>query len=307
MSICIDIVVRTRADATRSKLLFRALDSIQDQRGIEARPIVVVNGSDVDPETWSALQKRKGIRLHREKVGSAALSMVAGRRLVEAAYFGFLDDDDDLIANTLHKPVTWLDSQANYDAIITNGYFAAPDGTVSPLNQFTDQSISKHPALMLVENGWLVPGAFVFRTSGVPYSMFNPSWSNMEWTRLAFELCGAKKRLHFMDIPTMRYHDTPGSLSKHVRHHEAELQLLGEVKQDARLEGEARRAAGYKYLRTLHNLSMAYRRQQQWRRAWACHLRSLQWPYTFKYLAFSRKLFLPAGLFGGQSRQRNDS
>jgi hypothetical protein len=153
---------------------------------------------------------------------------------------------------------------------------------------------------MLVENGWLVPGAFVFRTSSVPSSMFNPRWNNMEWTRLAFELCGEKKRLHFLDVSTMRYHDTPGSLSKHVRHHEAELQLLAEVKQDTRLEGEARQAAGYKYLRTLHNLSMAYRRQHQWRRAWVCHLRSLRWPYTFKYLAFSRKLLLPAGLFGGQ-------
>ncbi len=301
MSVTLDVIVRTRADAPRSKLLFRALDSIQDQNGIKARPIVVVNGQKFDASTLSVLEDRLGILLHRVEHASAGLALVAGRRLVTAPFFAYLDDDDELIADSLLRPLRWLESHPGCDALISNGHFVKDGGALSELIHITDHLRVGSPALSLMEDSWLQPGAFIFRTETIPLSMMDSGWSHMEWTHLAFELCAEHKRLHFMDIKTVRYYDTTGSLSKRRQHQEAALDLLRLVSHDARLDYEARRQAHRKYLRTLHTLAMAYWDRGQYMRAWRCHLGSLRLPYTFKYLLFSRKLIWPFG-----ARHRRD-
>ena len=105
----LDVIVRTLADAQRSGLLFRALDSIQSRSGVTARPIVVVNGQRFDAATLAALKSRPGILLHQEQQASAGLALVAGRKLVTAPFFSYLDDDE-LIAGSLKRadrPASW--------------------------------------------------------------------------------------------------------------------------------------------------------------------------------------------------------
>jgi len=293
MMLSLDVVVRTLADAQRSELLFRALDSIQNQPGIAARPIVVVNGQKFDPATLEALKARPGILLHQEQQASMRVARAAGRKLVTAPFFSYLDDDDELIPGSLLEPMQWLDSHSDCDVLISNGYFVGVDGSLSELIHIADHVSSKQPALSLLEDCWLQQGAFIFRTSSIPLAMMDADWTNMEWTHLAFELCAERKSLHFMDLPTMRYHDTPGSMSKLIRHHEAEQNLLGQIRRDDRFDPYVRREVGRKYLRTLHNLAMIYWQHGHRLRAWRCHLGSLRPPYTFKYLLFSRKLLWP--------------
>lgn len=293
MMLSLDVVVRTLADAQRSELLFRALDSIQNQKGIAARPIVVVNGQRFDPATLAALKERPGILLHQEQQASMKVARAAGRNLVTAPFFSYLDDDDELIAGSLLEPMRWLDGHPDCDVMICNGYFVKVDGSLSELIHITDHVRTGQPALSLLDDCWLQQGAFIFRTSSIPPAMLDADWSNMEWTHLAFELCAERKRLHFMDVPTMRYYDTPGSMSKLMRHHEAEQELLKGVWCDDRFDSDVRREVGRKYLRTLHNLAMTYWQHGHRLRAWRCHLGSLRPPYTFEYLLFSRKLLWP--------------
>lgn len=289
----IDIVVRTKADAARSSLLFRALDSIQGQRGVNARPIVVVNGTNVDAATLAVLETRPGIFLHREQQASAGLAMAVGRSQVTAPYFTFLDDDDELIPDSLCEPLSWIEEHDECDVLISNGYIVKPDGSRNELIHIAGHARLAHPALGLLTDGWLVPGAFICRSAAAPKRMLGAGWSNMEWTRLAFELCAEHKRLHFMDVPTVLYHDTAGSLSKQTRHQEAQLELMAQVRCDVRLDTETRRAAARKYLRTLHHLAIKYRTEGRYFRAWRYHLGSLRLPYTFRYLFVTRKLILP--------------
>lgn len=296
MSIVLDVIVRTMADAPRSESLFRALDSIQDQSGVEVQPIVVVNGQKFDASTLAVLENRPGILLHRVQHASAGLALVAGRRLVTAPFFAYLDDDDELIAGSLLGPLKWLESYPECDVLISNGHFVKDDGTLSELIHIADHLRVDSPALSLLEDSWLQPGAFIFRTEGIPPSMMDSGWSHMEWTHLAFELCAEHKRLHFMDVKTVRYYDTPGSMSKQTQHQEAALDLLQSVRRDARMGHEVQRKADEKYFRTLHNLALTYWEQGQHLRAWRCHLGSLRPPHTFRYLLFSRKLIWPFGI-----------
>ncbi len=290
----IDVIVRTRADAFRSELLFRALDSIRAQEGVHARPIVVVNGQDFDSATMAGLEQFPDILLHIEREASARVARVAGRRLVTAPYFAYLDDDDELIGGSLLGPMHWLEAHPGCDVMVTNGYFVK-DG--EPLTEFTH--IADHvayPVLSLLDESWLQPGAFVCRTGAVPSEMLASDWNNLEWTHLAFELCAEGKRLHFMDVPTVYYSDTPGSMSKETQQDEAAVDLLRLVRNDTRLGVEVRSAAYEKYLRLLHDLAWRYWKQGQYRLAWQCHLASLRSPQTFRYLLFSRKLLWPGSV-----------
>lgn len=291
MSLSIDVIVRTLGDAPRSGVLFRALDSIQGQKGITTRPIVVVNGDKFERTTITALQNRPGILLHQEQQASMKVARAAGRALVTAPFFAYLDDDDELIVDSLLEPMSWLDSHPDCDVLICNGYFVKAGGVCTESTNLATHV--SDPATGLLKECWLSPGACVFRTASVPVDILSADWTNMEWTQLAFELCAARKRLHFMDVPTVRYYDTPGSTSKQIQHHEAEVRLLRLVQRDARLDPDVRLQANRKYLRVLHDLSMKYWRVGQFGRAWRCHLMSLQFPYTLKYLPFSRKLLWP--------------
>jgi hypothetical protein len=293
VSITLDVIVRTLADASRSKLLFRALDSIQSRSGVKARPIVVVNGQRFDAATLAALKSRPGILLHHEQQASAGLALVAGRKLVTAPFFSYLDDDDELIAGSLTGPMRWLESHPDCDVLINNGYFVKDGGALVESTHIA--SHIAQPAVSLLDECWLSPGACIFRTAGVPSDLLNADWSHLEWTRMAFELCAQRKRLHLMDVKTVRYNDTPGSLSKQLQHQEAALALLREVRRDKRLHPVVRRGAYRKYLRTLHNLATSNWKHGRVGHAWRCHFESLRPPYTFKYLLFSRKLLWPFG------------
>lgn len=295
MSLSLDVIVRTLADPPRSTLLFRALDSIQNQSGVTARPIVVVNGQKFDVATLEALKKRPGILLHQEREASAGQAMVAGRNLVAAPFFSYLDDDDELIEGSLLEPMRWLDSHPESDVLINNGYFVKSDGTMSESTHL-DTHVGD-PVMGLLKECWLSPGACLFRTASVPNGMLSAEWDHLEWTHLAFELCAERKRLHFLDVATVRYSDTPGSLSKQMKHHEAALDLLRQVKRDSRLDRAVRRQAHRKYLRVLHDLAMTYWRRGRYVEAWYRHLGSLRPPQTFEYLLFTRKLLWP---FGGR-------
>jgi glycosyltransferase involved in cell wall biosynthesis len=288
--LALDVIVRTLADTQRSDLLFRALDSIQNQRGVSARPIVVVNGDRYDPCTLAELERRPNIVLHRLQRASTADAVAEGRRLVTASYFAYLDDDDVLIPDSLLGPLEWLESDADCDVLISNGYFVKEGGELSEFIHISDHIKIGQPALSLLDDGWLAPGTSIFRTKSIPQDMLDSHRDQMEWTYLAFEICAAKKRLHFMNIPTALYYDTPGSMSKHVAHQEAALDLMRSIRSDRRMSRDVRRKADRKYHRLLHILAAEYRKKADLRRAWRYHLASMRPPYTFDYLLFSRKL-----------------
>lgn len=291
--LAMDVVVRTLADASRSELLFRALDSIQSQKGISARPIVVVNGEHHNQDTLRALEQRSGILLRFVAQASAGRARAAGHRLATAEFLSFLDDDDIFMENALLKPLTWLADHPRCDVVVTNGYFVREGGKLVESSHLADHVAN--PALSLLDENWLSPGASIFRTRSIPPDVLDADCDHQEWTRMAFELCARGKQAHFMDVPTVLYHDTPGSLSKQPKHRRASLDLLEFVRKDARLAPGVRKKAERKYRNTLHMLAMQSWEEGEAARAWRYHLASLCPPGTLKYLLFSRRLLWPGG------------
>lgn len=215
----------------------------------------------------------------------------AGRKLVTAPYFTYLDDDDELIAGALQSPLAWLDQHPLDHAIITNGLFIRSGGRLDPSSHLAMHI--NDPAMGLLSECWLSPGAFVFRTASISQSVCSADWGQLEWSQLAFELCATRAKIHFMDVATVRYSDTPGSMSKQISHHEANLKLLRSIRSDERLAPQVRSGADRKYLRSLHNMVPLYLASGDRAGAWRCHLGSLRPPYTLKFLLFTRKLLWP--------------
>ncbi|MHB8425390.1 MAG: glycosyltransferase [Gammaproteobacteria bacterium] len=295
MTVTIDVIVRTLADAGRSEILFRALDSIQHQSGVVARPVVVVNGDRYDSATLTALESREGIRLHYLQQASAGRARDVGRSLVTAPYFAFLDDDDVLVKDTLLKPLAWLDDHPQCDVLITNRYVVKDDRQSLEIVHLAEHA--SQPALSLLDECWLSPGASFFRTESITTDLINDNRSYQEWTVLAFRLCTEGKRIHFMDVPTAIYNDTPDSMSKDMEYHEAALDVLQLIRHESGVHTQIYKRAEQKYWNTLHVLAMSYWKQGQYGRAWRYHLASMRPPHTFKYLLFSRKLLWPFGRY----------
>lgn len=291
MTISIDVIVRTMANRARANALFRALDSIQDQAGVSARPIVVVNGQRTDGTVLTALAKRPAILLRRIPEASPGRAMAEGRKLVAAPYFGYLDDDDTLVASSLRMPLEWIDTHATCDVLVTNGRFVKANGTSYDSTHIADHI--NDATMGLLRECWLSPGAFICRTKSMPVSLLDLEWNNLEWTRLAFELCALGKRINFFDIQTVRYNDTPGSTSKQLAQDEASIRLWKWVGNDARFSRATRRGARRNYAHALHDMAWKYSQGGYNRQAWTCHFASLRSLQMLKYLAFTRKLIFP--------------
>src|SRR6187549_269028 len=93
----ITIIIPTACEARRVSLLHRALDSVVAQEGVDVHPVVVVNGSRVDESLCASIVARPGVTVLRRDEGNVSAARRAGMRLVDGAYFGFLDDDDEFL------------------------------------------------------------------------------------------------------------------------------------------------------------------------------------------------------------------
>lgn len=287
----IDIVIRTLALEERQDGLLRALDSIQSQMHLAARPIVVVNGERYHPPLVEALRQRPGVLFHYMPQASAGRALAVGRALVTAPYFMFLDDDDALVESGLQQLAEHISSHADWDVIITNGY----DSTDGKLSPWVPDLLSHatHPARSLMAECWLSSGSGIFRTASISTRFLEINRDYHEWTYIAFLLMVEGKRVRFLDIPVVTYYHTKGSASKSFEYAEATVDLLEKMKSDSRVDGETRRLLERKYRNTLHCLALPYWRRGARLKAWRYHLRSMRPPFTLKYLLFSRKLLVP--------------
>lgn len=290
-AISVDVVIRTLCVADRRQALLHALDTVAAQADIATRAIVVVNGQRFDAALRDEIAARQDVLLVQLDTASVIEAGLAGRDHVEAPLFTFLDDDDELIPNTLAEPAYWLTGHPACDVAVCNLYRES-DGQRVLAN--SDMRVHcANPLLTLMSGCWLCPGAAVFRTCSIERELFNFSRPFMEWTTLAFRLLAENKTLHFMEPATVVYKDTAGSLSKGSIHQENALLALAEIMAHPICDPRTRSLARYKYANTLHVLAMQYWEQRAHVKAWNRHLRSLKNGGLTRYALFTRKLLLP--------------
>ncbi len=217
-----EIVVPTLAETQRAPQLMRAIDSILREGG---RALVVINGTRFDPAVKSQLESLQGIRLLCIAEAGLPNALHVGRCAVSGEYFGFLDDDDYLLARSIALRESFLDAHPRFDAVVTNGLREEWKDDRRLFKGAADlDRIARDPLAALMQANWMTPCGALYRTATVPSELFLGLTRYTEWTDVAFRLTQGYQ-FGFVLEHTFVQSDTPGSLSKHANQARFTLEL----------------------------------------------------------------------------------
>lgn len=270
----------------------RAIRSVVTQEQVAVEIIVVVNGNRFDPQCYQELMGRPELKVVYQQQGSAPLAARLGRSMVAAPFFAFLDDDDEYLPGALSHRLQPMLTDEGVDYVASNGFRRLGDEDRIVVRQI--KAIGRDPLLALNTENWLASCGGLFRSTSVSVDYFDGKTAYLEWTFLAYELASSL-RMAFVDVPTFRIYDSPGSLSKSRAYREAEIAVLAKVL-DLDLPRKVKRSVRLKRGRAYHTMSADHCGGGDIHSAWRYHFASLLSPQGWKYLLYTRKLvgsFLP--------------
>jgi glycosyltransferase involved in cell wall biosynthesis len=250
----ITIIIPTACEARRASLLHRALDSVVAQQGVDVHPVVVVNGPRVDESLCASIVARTGVTVLRRDEGNVSAARRAGMRLVDGAYFGFLDDDDEFLPDALRTRTEHLDRDGAVDVVFTNGRVRTPDSDylIAP----PGQALDVRPVETFLESNWFASCGCLFRAARVDASHFETRHVYFEWSDLFFRLVAANRRFAYVDAITFRkYEDHPVSMSRSDASRLAYPAFLAELVERP-LPRTVRAALEQRFRRALHDASL---------------------------------------------------
>ena len=284
-----DVIVPTQALPERRALLREALHSILAQQGVQARPLVIINGAEADPALRDALEQDPRCRVAVLPVADLPAALLAGRRLVEAPWFAELDDDDLLLPGALAARLEILTAHHDCDAVVTNGFWR--EAGTDLLHVLDADLVHQDPLRAMLRANWLLPGSWLCRTATVGPELFEAMPSYRETTYLGIRFATAY-RMRFLDRPTVVYRsNTPRSVSG------ARAYLLGaaaaldriltlELPADVRLALQRHLAA----LTTKAAKQFWQAGEGAFADAWRWHVRSLRGRGGWRYLPFTARV-----------------
>lgn len=197
----VSIIIPTLATRERAPYLLKAIDSAISQLHARTIPIVIANGSLYDSELLDILRRRSDIRFVYTEQASQSAAMLLGRNLVATPYFVIFDDDDYLLPHAMITRLQAIQADPLIDVVVTSGLISN-DG-YEAVNIVDFSKIQSDPLNGLLIKNWLLTGSGLFRTATVPSELFIGMPQYLEWTYLAIRLCLEKKRICFIDTPTL--------------------------------------------------------------------------------------------------------
>jgi len=300
----ISVIIPTAGRTSRALLLARAIDSVRNQTGVSAIPIVVLNGTKHDPDLAESLSCRQDIRYVYHPEASLPAALRIGRDRVDTEFFAELDDDDELLPAGLSARLSVLQDDDSAALVVTKGYLR--DGERRWLNIADFGAIEKDPVAALMRESWLPSCAGLFRSDLVGAGIFDDVPRYLEWTYIALRLALTRK-VRFLDQPTFVCSiDTAGSLSKSSGY------LLGQIAAINRMlemdvPAPIRRQLRAKLAASMHNASTYQLAHGHHLAAWRSHLLSLLEPGGYRYAAYTRHLLAPLLGIGRRSSDRDQA
>jgi glycosyltransferase involved in cell wall biosynthesis len=288
------VVIASRCDDARSELLKRACDSVRAMAGnLDYSIIVVANGARVSSSVLDWLAKRSDVHVIRLRSGSYPLARRVGAELANSEFVAFLDDDDELLPNTLTRRVEYFSQHPEVDVLVTDGLRVngSKESRIFPPPEARSSDLVE----TMMHAGWGA-GALVLRAKNVDLAAFDAEFRHLEWTLTALQLA-RQYQVGYLDEPTYRYYeDTPNSLWKMAEHRIAALDVWRRLLKSyagTPYEGTVRRRLGS----ACHVASWEFVRQGKVRDAWRLHIEALTSPGGFAVLPSTARLLL-ASLVG---------
>jgi hypothetical protein len=284
----ITVIIPTLALSERAEFLKRAIESVLSQ-DVRAVPLVVLNGLRKDRQLVAALERDKRVRVVRLSLADLPGALRAGRSHVDTPLFTALDDDDVLLPFALRLRRNALAERPEYAAVVTNGWRRDARGDVLHVPSFDE--VRRDPLRNMLKCNWLLPGAWLGRTHAFQCEVFERMPRYLECTYLGVRLA-TTHRTCFLDVPTVAWSvNTPGSMSKsreYVFGQEEAIRRILEID----LPADVRRRFRQKLADAQHFAARLHLEEGNRRAAWACHLRSLRQPGSWRLLRLTPRLFM---------------
>ncbi len=281
------VVIASRCDDARAAQLQRACESVRAMAGDSDYSIIIVaNGPRVSDSVLAWLATRSDTRVIRLRSGSYPLARRVGAEMADSEFLAFLDDDDELLPNTLAPKIAYFRQHPEVDVLATDG-LCVNGSTITKV--FPPAEVRPaDPIEMMMRVGWGAC-ALTLRAQKIDLSAFDSEFRHLEWTLSAFVLA-RRYKFGFLDEPTYRYYaDTPGSLSKSADGYIAPPELWRRLSQSyagTRYYSAVRR----RYGKVCHNASWECAQQGRVRDAWRLHAQSLLAPGGRAFVLFSARL-----------------
>ena len=292
----VDVLIVSLCAVDRAAAIHRAVDSALSQQDVRARVTIVVNGQRFHRPLFETLQRTPGVRVLYQTEPSIFLARRYAREEVEAPWFGFLDDDDELLPGALAVRVNALAASPAADVVVSNGLLCNGQSTSPMLVDIA--AIRRDPLRSLLARNWLATASALFRSESVPAEYFDVTIRSNDMTYLAFRLA-LEKRILFVDVPTYRKSYSPDSISLTQAWALPALATLDKML-SLPMPRSARRGLRRKCAAAAHQISNIHRERGETALAWRYHLRSLAEPGGFLRYALSTRHLL--GIRGGMRR-----
>ena len=282
----ITVIIPTAGRQQRTISLIKAIDSVLDQKDVDAVPLVVLNGNIYDSDLFSKLKSNKDILLKYIKKGSLPNAIHEGRKMVDTEFFSFLDDDDIYTTNSLALKLIAFNSDKSLDVVVGNGYKVANDGKYKVFSNGC--LLNKQPLRELIKYNWLASCSALFKTNSIGFDFFDRNFKHYEWTYIAYQLTLFRK-IKFINDITYIVNDTDSSLSKSEEYIITQPHLYQKLKRLS-LPEEIYQQIIKKEIQCYHNISNYYLDAKKIKDAWKWHFKSLLSFYGIRYLLYTRKL-----------------
>jgi glycosyltransferase involved in cell wall biosynthesis len=199
----VSIVIATACESVRAAAIERAIASVSGQGVGDLDLIVVANGDRIDARLVERLEGDPRLRLFKLAEGNVSAARQLGLAQAHGEYFGFLDDDDELLPGAIAQRVELMRRHPEADFVVTNGF--VHNGSDVPLvDAALAARINDDPAGSALATTYFASAAALFRTARIEPDIFGFRYKYFEWTYLLFSLLARRKKLRYADCLTYR-------------------------------------------------------------------------------------------------------
>ncbi len=292
MTPTVSIIIPTTALKAREHEIARAIASVLDQSGVDVQPILVVNGARFDPALVASLKADDRVVVVQIDEGNVSRARHAGVRRCDRPFFGFLDDDDEMLPGAVAARLKCFDDAV--DVVVSNGWYRSAQGdeTVIVPDDIM-RRIEHDPLDALLDFNWFSAACGLFRAATMPPALFDIDLKFYECTWIALSLIDQRKTIRRCEIDGFRMHQgTPASASKTKDYCRANPEFIRRMRRFERFGDAFDRTCRRRLPIALNLLSQLEMEWGHYGRAWVAHLRCLA-SGGLGYLPYTRRLLRP--------------
>jgi|CXWL01.1.fsa_nt_gi glycosyltransferase involved in cell wall biosynthesis len=284
----VSIIIPTTCSKHREHCLLRAIDSALDQASIPVEIIVVVNGGKVDHDLFEKIKSNDRLSVLYLTEGNVSKARHFGILKSSHDYFAFLDDDDELLPNTLKQRFDALEADQYVSAVIFNGYiFNGTEDRLAVDDVFYQEVLTSIELSCLTRNIFGSLSA-IFNKRNIDTDIFDIEYKYFELTYIFLRMIECRYKITFINELAFRvYEETSMSASKSEEYMLAFPVMLQQALL-MKISEEMKRKLKEKYFTALNMLSVYFLNKGDIKKAFLFHMKCLL-SGGVRYIFFTRK------------------